>query len=159
MWYMRPVRVTTTVPYPAERVYEFLDVMANHEPFTNHMLKDWEYSGPARGVGAKARVTATLAGRSEPIEMEVIAAERPTTIVERNVGARGQRIATGTYSLEPLPHGATLVAFEYAWERAPLRERVAAPLVRAILASANRRALARLAGQLPEALGRAPSIS
>jgi hypothetical protein len=96
---MRPVRVTTTVPYPAERVYDFLDVLANHEPFTNHMLKDWQYSGPERGIGAKAKVRATLGGRSEEVEFEVIAAERPKTIVEQNVGAHGRRIATGTYIL------------------------------------------------------------
>ena len=27
------------VPQPREQVFDFLDVMANHEPFTNHMLK------------------------------------------------------------------------------------------------------------------------
>jgi polyketide cyclase/dehydrase/lipid transport protein len=150
---MRPVRVTTTVPYPAERVYDFLDVMANHEPFTNHMLKDWEYSGPERGIGAKARVTATLAGRSEPVEVEVIAAERPRTIIEQNVGAGGRRIATGTYILEPMASGETHITFEYAWKQAPLSERLAAPLVRAILSAANRRALTRLAEQLPQSLG------
>jgi hypothetical protein len=150
---MKPLRVTTTVPYAPERVFDFLDVMSNHEPFTNHMLKDWEYSGPDRGIGAKARVTATLGGRSEQVEIEVIAAERPRTIVEQNVGAGGRRVATGTYTLEPTPTGETLIAFEYAWKQAPLSERVAAPLVRAILSSANQRALARLAEQLPESLG------
>jgi hypothetical protein len=145
---MKPVRVTTDVPYSPDRVYDFLDVMANHEPFTNHMLHDWEYSGPDRGVGARATVTAKLGGRSEPVEIEVIAGERPRTIVERNVGAGGRRVATGTYSLEPLPSGDTRIAFEYAWQRAPLSERVAAPLVRAILARANQRAMARLADHL-----------
>jgi uncharacterized protein YndB with AHSA1/START domain len=153
MWYMRPVRVTTTVAYPPERVYDFLDVMANHEPFTDHMLTDWEYSGPERGIGAKARVRAALGGRSEPVEIEVIAAERPTMIVERNIGADGKRIATGTYILEPTADGDTEIVFEYAWKQAPLSERVAAPLVRAILSSANRRALTRLAEQLPKSLG------
>jgi ribosome-associated toxin RatA of RatAB toxin-antitoxin module len=156
---MRPIRVTTTVPYPAERVYDFLDVMANHEPFTNHMLKDWEYSGPERGIGAKARVTATLAGRSEPVEVEVIAAERPRTIIEQNVGAGGRRIATGTYILEPMASGETNITFEYAWKQAPLSERLAAPLVRAILSAANRRALTRLAQQLPQSLGQPAEIA
>jgi hypothetical protein len=150
--------VTTAVPYPPERVYDFLDVMANHEPFTDHMLKDWVYSGPDRGIGAKAKVRATLGGRSEEVEMEVIAAERPKTIVEQNVGARGRRIATGTYTLEPLPSGGTLIAFEYAWKQAPVSERVAAPLVRAILSSANQRAMARLAEQLPKSLEPAPTV-
>lgn len=151
MWYMKPVRVTIVVPHPTEYVYDFLDVMSNHAPFTDHMLDDWEYSGPTRGIGAKARVRATLAGRSEPIEIEVIGAERPRRIVEQNVGAGGRRVATGTYSLEPLPNGDTLITFEYAWKQAPLSERVAAPLIRAILSSANRRALVRLAEQLSNA--------
>src|SRR5947199_1554990 len=112
---MKPVRVTATVPYPPERVYDFLDVLANHEPFTNHMLKDWECSGPERGIGARAKVTATLGGRRDPVEFEVIAAERPKTIVEQNVGAGGRRIATGTYTLEPTASGETRIAFEYAW--------------------------------------------
>jgi hypothetical protein len=159
MWYMKPVLTSINVPNPREQVFDFLDVMANHEPFTDHMLKDWEYSGPERGIGAKARVKATLAGRSEPVEMEVIAAERPSTIVEQNVGARGRRVATGTYSLEELPGGETLIAFEYAWKQAPLTERVASPLVRALIASANRRALARLAEQLPKSLGQAHQVS
>jgi carbon monoxide dehydrogenase subunit G len=145
------------VPYPPERVYDFLDVLTNHEPFTNHVLKDWECSGPERGIGSKAKVRATLGGRSEAVEIEVIAGERPKTIVEQNVGARGRRVATGTYTFEPLPSGGTRIAFEYAWKHAPLTERVAAQLVRAILTKANNRAMARLAEQLPASLEPAPT--
>src|SRR4051812_20848649 len=57
IWYMpKPVTVTVDVPQDRERVFDFLDVMANHEPFTDHLMRDWELSGPARGVGSKARV-------------------------------------------------------------------------------------------------------
>src|ERR1700760_2310700 len=104
---MKPVRVTINTSQPPEYVYDFLDVMANHEPFTNHILHDWEYSGPDRGIGSKAKVTATAGGRSDTVEIEVIAATPPTAIVERNVSAGGRRIATGTYRLEPLPAGGT----------------------------------------------------
>jgi uncharacterized protein YndB with AHSA1/START domain len=145
---MKPVRVSIDVPNPAEQVYDFLDVMANHEPFTNHMLQAWRYAGPDRGVGSKARVTVKTAGRSETVDIEVIAAERPHSIVEQNVGAGGRRIGTGTYTLEPLPDGGTRIAFEYAWKKAPVSERLSAPLVRAILARGNRRAMERLAEQL-----------
>ena len=145
---MKPVRVSTDVPYPREEVYDFLDVMANHEPFTNHMLKDWEYAGPDRGIGSKAKVKVNAAGRSESVEIEVVAGERPSTIVEHNVSAGGHRIATGSYKLELLPNGGTRIIFEYAWKQAPLSDRAAAPLVRAILARGNRRAMARLAEQL-----------
>ena len=145
---MKPVRVTTDVPYPPEDVYDFLDVMANHEPFTNHMLRDWEYSGPDRGIGSKAKVRLDAVGRSDTVEIQVIAAERPTRIVEQNLSAGGRRIATGTYTLERLPTGSTRIAFEYAWKQAPLADRAAAPVVRAILRRANKRALARLVEEL-----------
>jgi hypothetical protein len=91
---------------------------------------------------------AKLGGRSEPVEIEVIAGERPRTIVEQNVAAGGRRIGTGTYTLERLPSGDTRIVFEYAWKQAPLSERAAAPLVRAVLTRANKRAMARLAEQL-----------
>jgi hypothetical protein len=148
MWYMKPVQITINTPQPPEHVYDFLDIMANHEPFTNHMLRDWHYSGPERGIGSKATVTATAGGRSDAVEIEVVAAERPTTIVERNVSAGGRRIGTGTYRLEPLADGGTRISFEYAWQQAPLSDRVAAPLVRAILTRGNRRAMSRLVEQL-----------
>jgi hypothetical protein len=53
---MKPVTVSITVPTGRDEVYGFLDVPANHEPFTNHMLVDWSYSGPPSGVGARARM-------------------------------------------------------------------------------------------------------
>ncbi len=145
---MKPVTVTIDVPHAPEQVYDFLDVMANHEPFTNHMLKEWEYSGPARGVGSKARVKVTAAGTTDHVDIEVVAAERPRTIVEQNVSAGGRRIGSGTYRLEPLPNGGTRIVFEYAWKQPLLSDRVAAPLVRAILRRGNQRAMARLAEQL-----------
>jgi len=46
---MRPVSVSVDVPQDRERVYAFLDVMTHHERFTDHMLRDWAYSGPATG--------------------------------------------------------------------------------------------------------------
>ena len=140
--------MTTDAPFRQEDVYDFLDVMANHEPFTNHILRDWEYSGPERGIGSRARVKVTAAGRTDTVDIEVIAAERPNTIVEQNVGAGGRRIATGTYILEPLAGGRTRIAFEYAWQRAPLSERLASPAVRAMLRRANERAMQRLVEQL-----------
>jgi hypothetical protein len=145
---MQPIHVSTDVPYPREEVYDVLDLMANHEPFTNHMLTDWEYSGPERGIGSKARVRTKAAGMTDTIEIEVVAAERPVRIVEQNIGAKGRRRANGTYTLEELPSGGTRIVFEYAWRQAPLSERFAAPLVRGILRRGNARAMRRLAEQL-----------
>ena len=144
---MKPVRVSIDVPQGREDVYDFLDVLANHELFTDHMLRDWHCAGPARGVGAKASVMAVVGGRTEALDVEVIEAERPARSVERNVGASG-RVATGTYTLADLPGGGTRVTFESAWLRVPRGEALAAPLVRAVVRRGNERALARLAEQL-----------
>ena len=144
---MKPVRVSIDVPQAREDVYDFLDVLANHELFTDHMFRDWQYEGSARGVGAKARVTAVAAGRTETIDIEVIEAERPARNMERNVGASG-RVATGTYTLAELPGGGTRITFESAWLRVPRSEALAAPLVRAMVRRGNKRAMERLAEQL-----------
>ncbi len=145
---MKPVVVKVDVLPAPDVVYDFLDVMANHEPFTNHILREWEYSGPDRGIGAKARVKVSAAGRTETVDIEVVAAARPMMIVERNIGARGRRIATGTYTLEELPGAGTRIVFEYAWQQVPFSERLASPLVRGLLRRANERAMKRLAEQL-----------
>ena len=146
MWYMEPVQVTIDVPQPVEEVYDFLDVMANHEPFTNHILKDWEYSGPDRGVGSKARVHVSAGGRTDTVDIEVVDAERPSRIVERNIGAGGKRVANGTYTLSELPSGGTHVQFEYCLAADPAlrtrdvpgRPRHAAPRQRARDGAAGR---------------------
>ncbi len=153
MWYMKPVHVSIDLPQSREDVYDFLDVMANHEPFTNHILKDWEYSGPDRGIGAKARVHVTAAGRTDTVDIEVIDAERPARIVERNIGAGGKRVATGTYTLSDLAGGGTHVVFEYAWKQIPLSERVMSPVIRGMLRRANERAMERLATQIGSTVG------
>ncbi len=147
---MRPIVVTTDVAKPLEEVYDFLDVIANHELFTDHMLKDWEYAGPERGVGAQARVRVTTAGKTDEIKIEVVSAHPLTEIVEQNIGAGGRRRATGTYTLEALPNGATRIAFEYRWLEAPLSERIAAPLVRGFMRRQNQRAMDRLGALLAD---------
>ena len=71
MWYimMKPVTASIDVPQPRESVYAFLDVMTNHEPFTDHMLVDWRYSGPPSGVGSKAHVKTKLGGLTDEAEI------------------------------------------------------------------------------------------
>jgi len=117
MRYMRPVSVFIDVPQDRGAVYAFLDVMAHHELFNDHMLRDWTCSGPPTGVGATARVTNVLAGQRDPVEIEVIDAVPGRRITERNVGAGGRRVGYGTYELSDRPDGGTRVTFTYAWER------------------------------------------
>ena len=145
---MKPVSVEIEVPQPPDGVYEFLDVLANHERFTDHFLIDWQVSGPSRGVGARARMRVKSPGRDDWLDMEVVAAEAPRTTTEESVSAKGRRRTRGTYVLEPLPDGGTRIVFELAWLEAPLSERLAAPLTRAVVRRANARSLQRLTEML-----------
>jgi uncharacterized protein YndB with AHSA1/START domain len=144
----KPVTVTIDVPSDRQHVYDFLDVMANHEPFNDHLLRDWELSGPGRGVGAKARVHTQALGIRDVVDIEVVEADPPARIVERNVATKAGRTGQGTYTLEPLPGGGTRITFEYRWIVAPLLDRLTAPLVRAYLRRNNQTAMRRLAEQL-----------
>ena len=147
---MKPVQVTVQVPYPRQQVYEFLAVSANHEAFNRHMLSDWSFTGPPSGIGSRTHATATLGGRRDPVDIEVIDDVRPSRIVERNVGAGGIRVATGTYLLAESPAG-TAVTFEYAWQQAPMVERFAGPLVRRVMRGALETSMRELAATLEAA--------
>lgn len=145
---MEPVTVTTTVPRPIDEVYAHLDVLGNHEAFTDHFMVDWELSGPPKGVGARLRANVVALGRKQPIDLEVYDAEAPTRIVERTVAAKGRRVTRGTYRLEPAGDDATKVSFEIAWEKTPIGDRLAGPMIRPVLRKMNQRAMDRLAEQL-----------
>jgi hypothetical protein len=145
---MKPVTVSVTVANAREEVYDFLAVLANHEPFTDHMLVDWQYSGPTRGLGARARMRLRKPGRADWMDLEVVEVLAPAMTVEETVSARGRRRTRGMYVLEDLPAGGTRISFTLEWLSAPLIERVAAPLTRSIVRRANRRSLERLAQRL-----------
>ena len=142
---MKPVRVSVEVPQSRQEVFDFLDVLGNHEQFTDHFLLDWQVFGPASGVGAKARMRVRSPGPDDWLDMKVTDAEPPRTTSEESVSAKGKRRTRGTYVLEELPGGGTRIGFELAWLEAPLRERLGAPLTRAVVRRANARSLQRFA--------------
>jgi len=145
---MRPVVVTREVPQPPEVVYDRIDVLADHEAFTDHLLIDWQASGPRSGVGARASMRIRKPGRPDRLEMVVAAAERPRRTVEESVSAGGRRRTRGTYELAPNGAGGTRISFEFAWLEAPLSERILAPLTRLVTRRANAESLRRLAERL-----------
>ncbi len=145
---MKPVTVSATVATPVAEVYEFLDVLANHELFNDHMLVDWTFSGPERGVGAKARARANTIGSQDWTDFEVVEAEPPSRIVEEGVGAGGKRHTRGAYRLEELPDGGTRISFELEWLEASRAERLCPPLIRAFVRRVNGKTMRRLAKQL-----------
>jgi Polyketide cyclase / dehydrase and lipid transport len=145
---MKAVTATVTVPQPRDEVFEFLDVLANHEQFTDHFLVDWELSGPAAGVGAKAHMRVKSPGPDDWLDMTVISGERPRTTTEESIGAKGRRRTRGTYTLEELPGGGTRITFELDWLKAPLSERLMAPITRAVVGRANQKSLRQLVDAL-----------
>ena len=143
---MKPVTTTTTVAAPIEHVFELLLTLGNHERFTDHALVDWELSGPAKGVGAKARVHTTGMGPADTGDIEIVAVdEHDWHITERATGAGGARRTTGTYALFPIADSTTEVRFTIEFERLPARERAMGPLLRKLLQRLNQRSLDRLA--------------
>lgn len=159
MRFMQPVTVSIDVPRDRSSVYAFLDVMANHESFTDHMLREWTCSGPPTGVGARASVINVLGGRRVPVEIEVIDAVDGARTTERNVSAGGRRIGCGTYELTDLARGGTRVTFTYEWQKAPLEDRLLSVVVRPMMRRALQRALDRLAGELGDKVDLAAKLA
>lgn len=142
---MKPVTVEIAVSRSPREVYEFLDLLVNHEAFLDHWLVDWEFSGPRRGVGAKARARANTVGSQDWTEFEVVEAEAASRIVEQGVGSNGKRRTRGTYRLGEAPGGGTAVSFELEWLEASRAERLVPPLSRAFVRRVNAKAMRRLA--------------
>jgi hypothetical protein len=148
---MKPIVSSITVQRPRDEVFRFLDVLSNHEQFTDHFLVDWSLSGPATGVGARARMRTKLPGPADWADMEVIESVAPERIVERAVGAGGKRRSRGSYFLESEGEDATRVRFELVIEALPAAARPLAPLAGAWLRRANDKAMRRLAALLERA--------
>ena len=146
----QPVTVSVDVPQPRASVYAYLDVMANHEAFTDHMLTNWRVSGPPTGIGSKANVTTKVGAITDESEIEVFEVEDGRMIRERSIAAKGKRIAHGTYTLSDLPGGGTHIEFEFALQKVPAIERPFVPLMRKIVRKGNERAMERLAGLLAD---------
>lgn len=144
---MKPVTASVAVSKPRQEVVEFLDVFANHEGFNDHFLTDWEFSGPPRGVGAKARARAKTPGSQDWVEFEVLESG-PEGSVEEGVSAGGKRRTRGTYRFVDLADGGTEISFELAWLEAPRSERIAPFLTRAFMRRVTNKAMRRLAKQL-----------
>jgi hypothetical protein len=145
---MKPVTATVDAPQSRSEVFDFLDVLANHQGFTDHFLVDWELSGPAAGIGAKARMRVKTPGPDDWLDMTVVESERPRMTAEESVGAKGRRRTRGTYTLADLPDGGTRITFELRWLEATLTERLLAPVTRTAVGRANQKALRRLVDAL-----------
>jgi hypothetical protein len=146
---VKPVTVSVEVPNPPQQVYEFLEVLGNHESFMDHFMVDWELSGPRKGVGAKANVRVKATAEKDWTDVTVVEADATHRLVEETVGGpSGKRRTRGTYTLEGLPGGGTRIGFELEFVELPAGERLMGPLQRAYVRRVNRKGMKRLAEQL-----------
>ena len=151
MWYMSsPIIASVDVAQSRDDVYAFLDVMANHEQFTDHMLVDWQLSGPPTGVGSKASVNGVFAGRKDPAEIEVKEVDPGRMIREQSVASKGRRLTQGIYRLSDLPDGGTHIEFSFEFLKLPASEKLLGPLMRSVVRKGNAKAMERLGGILRE---------
>jgi len=147
---VKPVTVSVEVPQPPEEVFEYLAVLANHEAFLDHFLVDWKFSGPRRGVGAKAEARASAPMSQDWTDFEIVEAEEPALIVEEGVGLKGKRRTRGTYRLRGLSDGGTEISFELEWLEAARAESLIPAMTRAFIRRPNAKAMRRLARRLAE---------
>lgn len=143
---MKPVSVSIDVDRPREDVYDFIAPLANHERFTDHVLKNWRVSEDGRTVN----VTVHAPGQKLEAEIVALEEERPSRTVERTTSAGGRRSTLGTYRLTDTPGGGTHVEFEITYESAPLADRLTAPIGRAFLKKVNTRSMERLKALLEQ---------
>jgi hypothetical protein len=145
---VKSVTVSIEVPQPAEQVFDYLAVLANHEAFLDHFLVDWKFSGPRRGVGAKAEARASAPMSQDWTDFEIVEVEEPLRIVEQGVGLKGKRHTRGTYRLQSLPSGGTEISFELEWIKSARAESLIPAMTRAFIRRPNAKAMRRLARQL-----------
>jgi uncharacterized protein YndB with AHSA1/START domain len=113
---MDPVTVSIIVSAPRERVFDYLQDIANHPQFTDHYLLDWHLTrldSVGRGAGARFRVDAP-GNRFSWADVTFAEVERPHRIVEVGRTGKNNRIRTlGVYQLDPAAAGSTRVRFTF----------------------------------------------
>jgi hypothetical protein len=146
---VKPVTVSVEVPNSTHQVYEFLEVLGNHESFMDHFMIDWKLSGPKRGVGAKANVRVKATAEKDWTDVEIVEADAGRRLVEETLGGpSGKRRTRGTYLLEAIPDGGTRISFELEMVEMATSEKLMGPLNRAYVKRINRKAMKRLAEEL-----------
>jgi len=124
---MDPVTATIVIDAPRERVFEYLQDLANHQTFTDHYLTDWRLTredSVGRGAGARFRVKAP-GNRFGWGDVTLAEVQWPYRIVEVGRSGKGNRVRTvGVYELSEASHGSTRVRFTLETEPVMLSDRL-----------------------------------
>jgi uncharacterized protein YndB with AHSA1/START domain len=152
-----PVTVSIVVSASRERVFDYLQDIANHPEFTDHYLVDWHLTridSVGRGAGARFRVKAPR-NRFSWADVTFTEVDRPYRIVEVGRTGKENRIRTlGVYDLAPAASGSTRVRFTLETIPATLSDRLMEGLGgRAWARRKNERAMRRLRGILERGEG------
>jgi uncharacterized protein YndB with AHSA1/START domain len=162
---MQPVTVSTVISAPRERVFDYLQDIANHSEFTDHYLVDWHLTridSVGRGAGARFRVKVRGPGsRFSWADSTFVEVERPRRIVEVGRAGKNNRIRTlGVYELSPAAHGSTRVSFTLETVPDKLSDRLLESLgARRWTKRKTRRAMRRLRSILERDEGRGARVT
>jgi uncharacterized protein YndB with AHSA1/START domain len=122
-----PVTVSIVVSAPRERVFDYLQDIANHPEFTDHYLVDWHLTridSVGRGAGARFRVKAP-GNRFSWGDVTFTEVDRPHRIVEVGRTGKNNRVRTlGVYELDAAAGGSTRVRFTLETIPATLSDRL-----------------------------------
>jgi uncharacterized protein YndB with AHSA1/START domain len=145
-----PVTVSVEVARPRQEVFEYVDVLANHERWLTRLYKDWSFEGPKRGVGAIAKAQVDAPSARERVTFEVVESVAPERIVEAGESAHGKRETRGTYRFTEVDGGGTKIEFELEWLKAPRTERLLPFVSRNFMGRALGKSMKKLAALLEE---------
>jgi uncharacterized protein YndB with AHSA1/START domain len=154
---MDAVTTSVIIDAPRERVFEYLEDLANHPEFTDHYLVDWRLTredSVGRGAGARFRIAAP-GNRFGWGDVTFVEVEAPRRIVEAGRSGKGNRIRTlGVYELAEGIHGTTRVQFTLQTESAVLSDKIMQALGgRAWVKRKNAKALRRLRDVIERGVG------
>jgi uncharacterized protein YndB with AHSA1/START domain len=158
-----PVTVSTVISAPRERVFDYLQDVANHGEFTDHYLVDWHLTridSVGRGAGARFRVKIPC-NRFSWADVTFVEIDRPHRIVEVGRTGKNNRIRTlGVYELAPGAAGTTRVRFTLETAPATLSDRIMERLgARGWMRRKNMRAMRRLRAILERGEGRGRRVT
>ena len=145
---MDPLTVSIVIAAPRERVFDYLQDIANHPEFTDHYLVDWHLTridSVGRGAGARFRVKIPR-NRFSWADVTFTEVERPHRIVEVGRTGKDNRIRTlGVYELAASDHATTRVRFTLQTDPVTLSDRLMEGLgARGWMRRKNERAMHRL---------------
>jgi uncharacterized protein YndB with AHSA1/START domain len=122
-----PLTVSTVISAPRERVFDYLQDIANHSEFTDHYLVDWRLTridSVGRGAGARFRVKVP-GNRFSWADVTLVEVERPHRIVGVGRTGKNNRIRTlAVYELAPAAADGTRLRLTLQTEPHTLSDRL-----------------------------------